>query len=207
MSIRKLIVTEFVTLDGVIQAPGGPDEDSDGGFRFGGWIVPYHDKVIGKTVRDLYAEPFELLLGRRTYDIWAGYWPKVKAGHPIGDPFNRVPKHVATHRPDTLAWENSHALQGDLIKAVSALKQQSGPKLLTHGSGDLVRQLLAAGLVDELQLLTYPIVVGRGRRLFDDGARPSAFTLTHLTSTADGVLITCYQRGGEVRADSFAPAG
>lgn len=207
--MRKLIVAEFVSLDGVIQAPGGPDEDPSGGFRFGGWQVPYSDEAIGRAVMGLFSQPFELLLGRRTYDIWAAYWPRIGAaspGHPIAGPFNSVRKHVATHRPDTLDWQNSHALEGDLADAVQALKRQDGGYLLTHGSGDLARQLLAAGLVDELRLLIYPVLLGRGKRLFGDNARASAFTLADSMSTPDGVLITRYVRGGEVRTGTFEEA-
>ena len=121
--MRKLIVAEFISLDGVIQAPGGPDEDPSGEFRFGGWQVPYNDEAIGRAVLELCAQPFELLLGRRTYDIWAAYWPRIGAdspSHAIAGPFNSVRKHVATHRPDTLDWQNSHALAGDLADAVRA---------------------------------------------------------------------------------------
>jgi dihydrofolate reductase len=204
--MRKLIVAEFISLDGVIQAPGGPDEDPSGGFRLGGWQVPYADEAIGQAVMDLFSQPFELLLGRRTYDIWAAYWPRIGANspsHPIAGPFNSVRKHVATHRPDTLDWENSHALDGDLAEAVRALKHQGGANLLTHGSGDMVRQLLAAGLVDELQLLIYPLLLGRGKRVFGDDAQESAFTLAHSIGTPSGVLITRYVRSGEVRTGTF----
>jgi dihydrofolate reductase len=201
--MRKLIVAEHISLDGVIQAPGGPKEDPTGDFRLGGWTVPYADKGIGQAVQDLLSQPFELLLGRRTYDIWASYWPRVQAGHAIADLFNSVPKHVATHRPGTLDWQNSHALKGDLADAIRALKHQDGANLLTWGSGDMVRQLLAAGLVDELRLLIYPVVLGRGKRLFDDNAQVSAFTLAHSTSTPTGVLITRYVRSGEVRTGTF----
>ncbi|HEY7657603.1 MAG TPA: dihydrofolate reductase family protein [Burkholderiales bacterium] len=201
--MRKLIVAEFISLDGVIQAPGGPKEDPSGEFRLGGWQVPYADEAIGQAVQELFSQPFELLLGRRTYDIWAPYWPRVQAGHAIADLFNSVPKHVATHRPDTLDWQNSHALKGDLADAIRALKRQDGGNLLTHGSGDMVRQLLAAGLVDELRLLIYPVVLGRGKRLFGDNAQVSAFTLAHSTSTPSGVLITRYVRSGEVRTGTF----
>jgi dihydrofolate reductase len=207
--MRKLIVAEFISLDGVIQAPGGPDEDPSGEFRFGGWQVPYHDEAIGRAVLDLFSQPFELLLGRRTYDIWAAYWPRIGAAspsHPIAGPFNSVRKHVATHRPDTLDWQNSHALAGDLANAVRALQRQDGGYLLTHGSGDMVRQLLAAGLVDELRLLIYPVLLGRGKRLFGDNAQVSAFTLAHSTSTPSGVLITRYVRSGEVRTGTFEEA-
>jgi dihydrofolate reductase len=168
--------------------------------------VPYNDEAIGRAVLDLFSQPFELLLGRRTYDIWAAYWPRVRAdspSHPIAGPFNSVRKHVATHRPDTLNWQNSHALKGDLANAVRALKRQDGAYLLTHGSGDMVRQLLAAGLVDELRLLIYPVLLGRGKRLFGDNAQVSAFSLAHSVTTPSGVLITRYVRSGEVRTGTF----
>jgi len=201
--MRKLIVAEHISLDGVIQAPGGPEEDPSGGFRLGGWIVPYADDATGQAVQDLFAQPFELLLGRRTYDIWASYWPHVPAGHAIADLFNRVPKHVATHRPDTLDWQNSHALEGNLADAIRALKQQDGANLLTWGGADTVRQLLAAGLVDELRLMIYPVLLGCGKRLFGDNAQPSAFTLAHSISAPSGVLLTRYTRSGEVRTGAF----
>ena len=204
--MRTLMVAEHVSLDGVIQSPGAPEEDPSGDFRLGGWIVPYADEATGQDLQDLLSEPFELLLGRRTYDIFAAYWPRVRAdspSHAIADLFNSVPKHVATHRSDTLDWQNSHALQGDLADAIRALKHQDGANLLTHGSGDMVRQLLAAGLVDELWFLIYPVVLGRGKRLFGDNAQVSAFTLAHSTSTPSGVLITRYVRSGEVRTGTF----
>ena len=201
--MRKLIVAEQISLDGVIQSPGGPQEDPSGNFRLGGWVVPYADEAIGQALQDLLSQPFELLLGRRTYDIWAAYWPRVRAGHAIADLFNSVPKHVATHRSDTLDWQHSHALEGDLADAIRALQHQDGVNLLTWGSGDMVAQLLAAGLVDELRLLIYPVVLARGKRLFGDNAQVSAFTLAHSTSTPGGVLITRYVRSGEVRTGTF----
>lgn len=201
--MRKLIVAEHMSLDGVIQAPGGPEEDPSGGFRLGGWTVPYGDEAIGRAVLDMLAQPFELLLGRRTYDIWASYWPRVEPGNPIGAVFNRVPKHVATHRTDGLGWRGSRALTGDLTGAVGALKRETGPDLLTWGSGELVRQLLAAGLVDELRLFIYPVLLGRGKRLFGEDARASAFAVTSSTRTPGGVLIDRYARDGEVRTGRF----
>ena len=204
--MRKLIVAEQISLDGVIQSPGGPKEDPSGEFRLGGWIVPYADEAIGHALQDLFSQPFELLLGRRTYEIFAAYWPHVRAdsaNHAIADLFNNVPKHVATHRSDSLDWQNSHALKGDLADAIRALKQQDGANLLTWGSADMVRQLLATGLVDELRFLIYPVVLGRGKRLFGDNAQASAFTLAHSTSTPSGVLITRYVRSGEVRTGAF----
>jgi dihydrofolate reductase len=201
--MRKLIVAEQISLDGVIQSPGGPQEDPSGNFRLGGWVVPYADEAIGQALQDLLSQPFELLLGRRTYDIFAAYWPRVQPGYAIADLFNSVPKHVATHRSDTLDWQNSHALEGDLADAIRALKHQDGVNLLTWGSGDMVRQLLATGLVDELRLLIYPVVLGRGKRLFGDNAQVLAFTLAHSNSTPGGVLITRYVRSGEVRTGTF----
>jgi dihydrofolate reductase len=207
--MRKLIVSAFISLDGVTQAPGGPTEDPSGEFRLGGWIVPYADEGIGEHVQSLLAQPFDLLLGRCTYDIFASYWPHVPAdskSRAIAEVLNRVAKHVATHRPDDLDWENSRALQGDLADAVRALKRQDGPDLLTFGSGDMVRQLLAAGLVDHLCLLIYPVMLGRGKRMFGDDAHVSAFTLAHSTQTPGGVLITRYVRDGEVRTGTFEDA-
>jgi dihydrofolate reductase len=204
--MRKLIVAEHISLDGVIQSPGAPKEDPSGDFRLGGWTVPYADKLIGQALQQLFSQPFELLLGRRTYDIFAAYWPHVRAdsaGHAIAELFNGVPKHVATHRSGSLDWQNSRALEGDLADAVRALKGQGGADLLTWGSGEMVRQLLAAGLVDELWLLVYPVVLGRGKRLFDDSARASSFTLTHSNSTPGGVLITRHAQSGEVRTGTF----
>jgi dihydrofolate reductase len=203
--MRKLIIAEHISLDGVIQAPGGPEEDPNGEFCLGGWIVPYADEAIGEELQDLFSQPFELLLGRRTYEIWAAYWPHVRTGNAIAiaNLFNRVPKHVATHRFDKLDWQNSHALKGELADAVRILKQQSGADLLTWGSSDMVHQLLAAGLVDELWLMIYPVVLGRGKRLFDDNAQPSSFTLAHSISTRSGVLLTHYTHSGEVRMGAF----
>jgi len=204
--MRKLTVSEFISLDGVIQAPGGPTEDPSGDFRLGGWIVPYADDAISGYLQELFVEPFELLLGRRTYDIFAGYWPHVAAGSPsrgIADLLNGVPKHVATHRPDTLEWRESHALAGALADAIRALKQQTGAALLTFGSGNMVAQLLAADLVDELRLVIYPLTLGHGKRLFGENAPASAFRLAQSVSTPRGVIITRYVRDGEVRTGSF----
>jgi dihydrofolate reductase len=209
--MRTLIVAAFISLDGVIQAPGRPEEDPSGGFCLGGWMVPYADEATGQAVQDLFARPFELLLGRRTYDIFAAYWPHVppdSSAHAIAELFNSVPKHVATHRSDTLDWQHSRALEGDLVDAIRALKHQDdGVNLLTQGSSDLVRQLLAAGLVDELRLQIYPVVLGRGKRLFGDTAQASGFTLAHVTNTPNGVLIARYVRSGKVRTGSFPLVG
>ncbi|MFK0092435.1 dihydrofolate reductase family protein [Pseudomonas sp. NPDC090592] len=204
--MRKLIVAAFISLDGVMQAPGGPQEDTSGGFTYGGWIVPYAEQVFGQAMQDLFSQPFELLLGRRTYDIFAGYWPGIKddsQDFSIANLFNSVAKHVATHTPATLDWYNSHALGADVGAAVRALKQQDGAALLTQGSAELVQQLLAAGLVDELQLLVHPLLLGHGKRLFGDDAAATAFTLQHSQVTPSGVIIARYVRAGQVQTGSF----
>ncbi|NIF15712.1 dihydrofolate reductase family protein [Pantoea sp. Cy-639] len=204
--MRTLIVAAFITLDGVMQAPGGPQEDTSGGFSHGGWLPPYADEVFGQAMQALFSQPFELLLGRRTYDIFAGYWPRVGAdsqNRPMADLFNGVAKHVATHHPASVEWHNSHVLGADVVAAVRTLKQQDGAPLLTQGSAELVRQLLAAGLVDELRLLVHPLLLGRGKRLFGDDAQPTAFELVESLASPSGVLITRYVRSGAVRTGSF----
>lgn len=206
--MRKLSVAAFISLDGVVQAPGGPEEDPSGGFAHGGWIVPYSDGT-GEAMGGAFSRPFELVLGRRTYDIFAAYWPRVPKGswnQGIADLFNGVAKHVATHHPETLEWQNSRALGPDVAAAVRELKRGDGPDLLTQGSSDLVRQLLATELVDELRLLVFPILLGRGKRLFDEHARASAFRLEESKALASGVLLTRYVREGEVRTGSFPPS-
>lgn len=203
--MRKLIVPAFISLDGVIQAPGGPQEDTSGGFAYGGWVWPYADES-DEIMGGVFEGPFELLLGRRTYDIFASYWPHVAEDAPhrgIADLFNGTTKHVATHHPDTLEWRNSHALGTDVATAVRELKRGDGPSLVTQGSSDLVHQLLATDLVDELRLLVYPILLGGGKRLFDDRAQASAFRLEASKATSSGVLVNRYIREGEVRTGSF----
>ncbi|RYZ43001.1 MAG: dihydrofolate reductase [Myxococcaceae bacterium] len=206
--MRKLSVAAFISLDGVVQAPGGPEEDPSGGFAHGGWVVPYADGS-GEVMGGAFSRPFELLLGRRTYDIFASYWPRVQKGswnQGLADLLNGATKHVATHHPETLGWRNSRALGPDIAGAVRELKRGDGPDLLTQGSSDLVRQLLATGLVDELRLLVYPVLLGRGKRLFDDHAQASAFRLEESKTTATGVLINRYVREGAVRTGSFQRA-
>lgn len=206
--MRKLIVPAFISLDGVVQAPGGPQEDTSGGFAHGGWVWPHADES-DEVMGGVFEHPFELLLGRRTWDIFAAYWPHVAEGAPhrgIANLFNGTAKHVATHHPDTLAWRNSHALGADIVAAVRNLKRSDGPDLVTQGSSELVHQLLAApDLVDELLLLVYPVLLGRGKRLFDDRLQASAFRLAHSKTTPRGVLVNRYIRAGEVRTGSFEP--
>lgn len=203
--MRKLIVPAFISLDGVVQAPGGPQEDTSGGFAYGGWVWPYDDGS-GEVMSGVFNRPFELLLGRRTWDIFAAYWPHVPEDAPhrgIADLFNSTAKHVATHHPDTLAWRHSRWLGPDAVAAVRELKRSDGPDLVTQGSSELVHQLLATDLVDELLLLVHPVLLGRGKRLFDERTRASAFRLDASKTTANGVLVNRYVREGEVRTGSF----
>ncbi|NBW07860.1 MAG: dihydrofolate reductase [Caulobacteraceae bacterium] len=199
--MRKLIGAAFVSLDGVMQAPGGPEEDPSGGFAFGGWTAPFWTEdadpfmgVFGKTE----TEPFDLLLGRKTYDIFAGYWP-VHQEHPIGPLFNRVTKYVATSSPDSLDWVNSVGLSGDVPARVAELKQGDGPDLLTQGSSVLLHALLAHDLVDELRLMVFPLVLGGGKRWFDGLSQPGGFVLEKSETTSSGVISTLYRRSGEVK--------
>ena len=203
--MRKLIAAVMISLDGVIQAPGGPGEDRSGGFALGGWAWPYASD--GEAMDGLFTRPFALVLGRHTYDIFAGYWPQVARDAPhgaIADAFNAATKHVATHRPNTLAWAHSHALDGEVVDALRALKRSDGPDLVTQGSSALLHQLLARDVVDELRLLVYPIVLGRGKRLFNDDAQAVAFRLAGTRATPTGVVVSRYERQGDVRTGSFA---
>ena len=203
--MRKLIVAAMLSLDGVIQAPGGADEDRSGGFAYGGWVWP-HASGEDDAMNGLFARPFALVLGRRTYDIFAGYWPEVPSDAPhggIADRFNAARKHVATHRPGTLGWHGSEALGADVLAAIRALKQGDGPDLVTQGSSELVHQLLASDLVDELRLLVYPIVLGRGKRLFDERAEPAAFRLVSSRGSPAGVVTSRYERVGPVPTGEY----
>src|SRR5690349_13907646 len=199
--MRKIIAATFVSLDGVMQAPGGPEEDPVGGFKFGGWTFHYFDEVGGAAMDELFSKPFALLLGRRTYDIFNAYWPYQK--DPIADAFNPATKYVATHRPDSLTWQNTQWLGEDIVAALRRLKQEDGPDLLIQGSGNLIQTLLANGLIDEIRLMIFPLLLGKGKRLFDDGAMPAAFKLVKSQASSTGVIMATYERGGEIQVGSF----
>jgi dihydrofolate reductase len=200
--MRRVVVGMMASLDGVMQAPGGPEEDPTGEFRFGGWSFPLWDAVGGAAWRDTFTRPFDLLLGRRTYEIFAAYWPDRDG--PIADPFNAAAKYVATSSDEPLAWANSVKLQGDAMDAVARLKQGEGPDLLTQGSATLVRSLLAAGLVDELLLAVFPVLLGKGKRWFGEDAKPGEWRLAETLSSTTGVLVSRYRPAGPVRTGSFA---
>jgi len=200
--MRKLIVGAMVSMDGVMQAPGGPEEDPTGGFKFGGWTasVADTDPVFGQEMGKLFGEPFELLLGRRTYEIFAAYWPFAEGGSydDIASTFNRTTKYVATRQGVELTWKGSVALR-DARKDVARLKQEDGPALLTQGSTELVHALLADGLVDEIRTFTFPILLGKGKRLFDATSEPRAFRLTHSAVSPNGLIAATYVREGVVK--------
>jgi len=199
--MRKVIVGAMVSMDGVMQAPGGPEEDPTGGFKFGGWTAslgndPLFDEELGK----LFGEPFDLLLGRRTYDIFAAYWPYAEGGtaDDIAKTFNRITKYVATRKGVDLNWQGSVALR-DAAKDVAKLKQEDGSVLVTQGSTELVHALLAAGLVDEIRTFTFPLLLGKGKRLFSGDSQPRAFKLTHTAVSPNGLIAATYVRNGEVK--------
>ncbi|MFH1216680.1 MAG: dihydrofolate reductase family protein [Pseudomonadota bacterium] len=200
--MRKLIVVLFITLDGVIQAPGGSEEDTAEGFKYGGWVGPYMDDFSGKVMRQqMSLERSELLLGRKTYEIFAGYWPY----HPAGWPgINEVKKYVASHDSSLkLDWENSVLLSGNVAGKVKKLKSEDGPNLHVWGSGNLIQTLLEHDLVDELWLKIFPITLGSGKRLFAEGTIPAAFKLTDSKITPLGVIVANYKRSGDVRTVSL----
>jgi len=201
--MRKVVAATFVSLDGVMQAPGGPEEDPTGGFAHGGWTFNYWDDAMGQAMGDLFAEPFDLLLGRRTYEIFAAHWPHIE-GDPIAEAFNAVTKYIATCSAEPLAWRNSVALRGDVPMAIGRLKKKDGPKLLIQGSSVLIHALLAHGLIDELRLMIFPLVLGSGKRLFGDGTLPGALKLADSKTSSTGVVMATYTPAGAVTTGSFA---
>ncbi|MGU3495359.1 dihydrofolate reductase family protein [Xanthobacteraceae bacterium A53D] len=202
--MRKVIVGAFQSLDGVMQAPGGPEEDPIGGFTFGGWATSYFDDAMGAAVGEMFAKPFDLLLGRKTYDIFAAHWPYAGADDPIGPLFDRITKFVATRDPDrALSWQNSRTLGPDVVASLRTLKQEDGPDLLTQGSTDLLKTLLATDLVDELNVFTFPVVLGKGKRLFGEATLPAALKLEGSHTSGSGVVISKYLRSGAIVTGSF----
>ena len=201
--MRKVVAAAFLSLDGVMQAPGGPPEDPTGGFTLGGWTVNYWDEPMGRFMDAMFASPFDLLLGRKTYEIFAAHWPFVEGDDPIAERFNAVTKYVATSSTAPLTWNNSVALRGDVAAEVARLKQEDGPTLLTQGSSVLLQTLLAHDLVDEFRLLTFPLVLGPGKRLFGQGAKPGALKLTETAVSTTGVIMSVHERAGAIRTGSF----
>ena len=201
--MRKLSVNTFLTLDGVMQAPGGPGEDDSGGFAHGGWSVNYWDDVMGEVMGEVMGHPFALVLGRKTYDIFAAHWPHAteEAG---AKPLNEATKYVASRSRPTLEWNNSHLIDGDAAEGVTALKAGDGPELQVHGSGDLLQTLLQHNLIDEFRLWVFPLVIGSGKRLFSEGTIPGALKLVNSKVSTTGVVIGTYRPAGELVTGSFA---
>ncbi|MDK1494424.1 dihydrofolate reductase family protein [Sinorhizobium sp. 7-81] len=202
--MRKIVIGAFVSLDGIMQAPGGPDEDPTGGFKYGGWVAPYFDETMGAAVDEMFAKRFDLLLGRKTYDIFAAHWPFAGADDPIGTLFDRITKFVATRNPDfKLGWQNSQSLGSDVVAKLRNLKSEDGPDLLTQGSTDLLQTLFRNDLVDEMYVSIFPVVLGKGKKLFGDGASPMALKLVNSKVSGSGVTVNKYVRAGEVVTGSF----
>jgi dihydrofolate reductase len=195
--MRKIRIIEQISLDGVIQAPGGRDEDGD--YAHGGWTIPYRSTAGGEAVAAAQGRSFDLLLGRRTYDIFAGYWPKVENG-PIANGLNAATKYVATHRPDSLGWGPVEDLGADIMEGVRGVKSKDGPDLIVWGSSTLTSVLLEQGLVDEVLLLVYPVLLGRGKRFFSDSADPRELALVSTKATSTGVLMNTYRHVGSLRS-------
>ena len=200
--MRKLIVNTFVSLDGVMQAPGGPEEDPSDGFEHGGWSFDYWDEQMGESMGEFMGKPFDLVLGRKTYEIFAAHWPHSQEDGAAE--LNGATKHVASTTLSQLDWENSHLIEGDVVAGLRALKEQDGPELQVHGSATLLQTLIGAGVVDEFRVWVFPLVLGKGKRLFGDGTVPEGLELVDARVSSTGVIMTTYRTGAEIKAGSFA---
>ncbi|MDB5161080.1 MAG: Dihydrofolate reductase [Candidatus Saccharibacteria bacterium] len=200
--MRKIVVISMISMDGVMQAPGGPEEDTSGGFKYGGWTWPYADDFTQKIFGEEFSGEYDLLLGRHTYDIWRDYWPKQKGT--IANPFNKATKYVVSHRDSDLTWEKTVLIDGDVPAKLKELKASDGPMLSVQGSCNMIQTLLKNDLVDELWLRIYPVTLGKGKRLFAEGTIPAAFELTKSKVSPKGVIFAYYKRAGEVKTGSFA---
>jgi dihydrofolate reductase len=202
--MRKLVVGTFVTADGVMQGPGGPDEDRDGGFEHGGWSATYWDDEMGELITESTLQAGALLLGRKTYEIFAGHWPRVGDDDPVAAKLNSVPKYVASRTLTEVTWQNSTLIEGDVADAVAKLKEEAGGEIQVTGSGDLIQTLMEHDLVDEYRLWVFPLVLGTGKRLFGRGAGPGALSLVDTTVSSTGVAIHRYEHAGAIQYGSFA---
>lgn len=200
--MRKIITTTFVSLDGVMQAPGGPEEDRTNGFKWGGWTFSYADEMSGAAMEEWMSQPFDLLLGRRTYEIFAAYWPYEKEGQ-IAEKFNNTAKYVVSHNNIGLAWNNSTLVTGDVPAELKKLKKQDGNDLWVYGSGNLIQTLLKNELVDKMYMWIHPVTFGTGKKLLENGILPKAWELTDSKVTSTGVILACYEPAGEIKPGSF----
>ena len=203
--MRKLVVTTFVTLDGVMQAPGGPGEDPSGGFAHEGWLVPHFDEDMGAQMDEWFRGAQDFLLGRTTYELFHAAWPQIISDDPVSQGLNFKKKYVASRTLSDVEWETAELLRGDVGDAVRMLKAEDGGELQVHGSAGLIQTLLAEDLVDELRLIVFPVVLGSGKRLFGEGAIPRAWQLTASKATSTGALIASYDRAGEVPTGAVGP--
>ncbi|MER6945897.1 dihydrofolate reductase family protein [Nonomuraea sp. NPDC000554] len=199
------MVTTFVSLDGVMQSPGAPDEDRDGGFEHGGWVAPHFDQQLVQRMTALVRRADALLVGRKTYDIFASAWPLAEAGDPIGERMNSLPKYVASRTLHTVSWQNSTLLTGDVAEAVRDLKRGEGGEIQVHGSGKLIQTLVEHDLVDEFHLLVFPVLIGSGKRLFAEGTMPVGLKLVDTTTSSAGVVVSTYRRDGKVEYGAMGP--
>jgi dihydrofolate reductase len=203
--MRKIIVIEFISLDGVMQAPGGPDEDISNDFSYGGWIVRYFDEFMGRVIMKQMSQPFDLLLGRKTYELFASYWPHAApSDRPFAPALNNARKYVASKTMEKPKWKNSQVIRGDIVEEIGHLKKEDGAPLQVHGSGALVQTLMKHDLIDEFWLKICPITLGPGKRLFAEGAIPAAFRLTECEVSPLGVIVVSYARSGEIKTGSMA---
>lgn len=202
--MRKLVVLSFVSLDGVMQAPGGPEEDSSSGFKLGGWSVGYWDDFLGNVMGEQMGMPFDLLLGRKTYDIFAAHWPRIGKEDPVASKLNRAKKYVVSTTLSKPEWANSVLIKSNVVQEIRKLKGQDGPELQVHGSGNLIQTLLKNDLADEFRLKIFPVTLGRGKRLFGEGSIPAGFRLVYSKTSPKGVIVATYTRDGAVRTGSFA---
>lgn len=208
--MRKIVANIFMTLDGVMQAPGGPEEDPTGSFKYGGWSVNYWDDMMAKIIMgEVIAKPFDLLLGRRTYEIFAAHWPFVKndpdkLNSMAADKLNSARKYVVSKTLAKADWENSTLIKGDVVKEIIELKKQNGPEIQVHGSGNLIQTLLKNDLIDEFRVWIFPLTIGAGKRLFGEGAIPAALKLLDCKISTTGVIIATYARGGKIKTGSVA---
>ena len=200
--MRKLKVTTFLTLDGIMQAPGGPEEDPESGFDQGGWSVGYWDDQVDQEMGDFMGTPFDLVLGRKTYEIFASFWPNATEEQGA-KPMNDATKYVASRTLKSLEWADSVLIEGDVVEGVRALKQSDGPELQIHGSSNLIQSLLPHNVIDEFHLLIFPLVLGKGKRLFDEGAMPDGFELVDQKVSSTGVIIATYGTGREIKFGTF----
>ena len=202
--MRRIVVASFTSLDGVMQAPGGPAEDPTGGFAFGGWTFPHFDPELGGAMGEIFGRPFDLLLGRKTYDIFAAHWPYVSdPNNPIAGLFNRVTKYVASRARPAFAWQNSQWLGDDTVASLKKLKSEDGPDLLVQGSSELLQTLWQNALADEFSVLTFPVILGKGKRLFGSGTTPMGLKLIKAKTFPTGVIVANYAPDGAVKTGDF----